>query len=142
MNEQTYHAVLLRADDRTLAGLIYPRAVLEEACKRFNDRRANDEEILGELDGELSSDDVSSSGTHRVISMGVAKNGDLWADVQFLPVFRGYLAEKLVLDGRAHFCLRCTCGTIDPFSGEISADLKINTVNLITTSPDPKGATA
>ena len=91
---------LTKTDEPTANGTVYPRAVMEEAIRRYRDRICRGYDDLGGVLQDAENVDFGvfkvSSPTHRVHNVGLDAEGKVFAEIELLGNSKALtLAKKL-----------------------------------------------
>lgn len=99
-NDKITVATLLKADTRTPAGYVYPRAVVEKMIEQFNAMHT----CVGDLNPEVNELTVNmANASHVVERLFLTEDGDLNAQIKFLDTPKGQLLVELYGDQKVMF---------------------------------------
>ena len=93
-----YEGRMLIVDTVMPNGYIYPKGVVEDALKDFNERLKT-----GEVYGGFGDQDRMFIGitplkdiTHKVNDIYVSNNGEVWGKIETVPTENGKIADKVI----------------------------------------------
>lgn len=120
---------------------VYPRAVLEEACRSVNEDVAN-RRMLGELDhpddAKIHLDKVS----HLITKLEMNANGEMYGEAEVLPTANGKILESLLRSGVKLGISSRGFGSVKKNSqglNEVQDDYKLVTFDIVS-DPSTPGA--